>query len=108
MCVERGGNIQPVLYCAYEEILTEACVAASNSVLRHAAGLKFPEIREQRAGYQLAFEAKGYDLRERRYEQFYIRNSGLLRSWCCLPQFSVCYPGWFGALMCIIMIHQFL
>ena len=49
------------------------CVAACNSAFRLPARQKFPEMGERRAGYQLAFEAKVYDLRERRYEQFTSR-----------------------------------
>ena len=93
VCAWKGECTASILYCAYGEIPTEVCIAASISSLRIAACVKFPEFEEQRAGYQLAFEAKVYNFCERRYEQFYIWSSVLLRSWCCLPEFSVCSPG---------------
>ena len=69
-----------------KEIPTKAHVGACNFALRHATRLKLPYLRERKTSYQLLFEVKAYDLREWRYEQFFIASSLLLRR-------EVCYPG---------------
>ena len=80
ICAWRGGE---ELYCAYREIPTEACVGACSFALRHATHVKFPDLVEQRIGYRLVFELKAYDLREWRYEQFFITSSLLLHREVC-------------------------
>ena len=77
----REGSVRIVL----SEIPTESCVGAYNFALGHTTYVKFPDLGELTTGYRLVFEVKAYNLREWRYEQFFIASSLLLRREVCFP-----------------------